>query len=104
MLVYDYNLSWFHRDQHIVDTHSDNFRIDIRWFLQSRNILICAEVCYGQAYQRKAFDKSWYALMGVVPLSKCFFKKRFNKIAIQGTPQMAVDKEAIIFLSRVYSY
>ena len=28
---------------------------------------------------------------------------RFNKIAIQGTPQMAVDNEAII-LSRVYSY
>ena len=27
----------------------------------------------------------------------------FNKIAIQGTPQMAVDKEAIR-LSRVYSY
>ena len=26
----------------------------------------------------------------------------FNKIAIQGTPQMAVDKEAIC-LSRVYS-
>ena len=29
---------------------------------------------------------------------------QFNKIAIQGTPQMAVDKEAIICLSRVYSY
>ena len=28
---------------------------------------------------------------------------RFNKIAIQGTPQMAVDNEAIC-LSRVYSY
>ena len=28
---------------------------------------------------------------------------RFNKIAIQGTPQMAVDKE-VIRLSRVYSY
>ncbi len=28
---------------------------------------------------------------------------RFNKIAIQGTSQMAVDKEAIS-LSRVYSY
>ena len=28
---------------------------------------------------------------------------RFSKIAIQGTPQMAVDKEAIC-LSRVYSY
>ena len=32
------------------------------------------------------------------------FNKRFNKIAIQGTPQMAVHKEAIICLSRVYSY
>ena len=31
---------------------------------------------------------------------------RFNKIAIQGAPQMAVDKEAIegLSLSRVYSY
>ena len=29
---------------------------------------------------------------------------RFNKIAIQGTAQMAVDKEALICLSRVYSY
>ena len=28
----------------------------------------------------------------------------FNKIAIPGTPQMAVDKEALICLSRVYSY
>ena len=33
-----------------------------------------------------------------------FFYKRFNKIAIKGTPQMAVDKEALICLSRVYSY
>ena len=32
-----------------------------------------------------------------------FHLTRFNKIAIQGTPQMAVDKEAIC-LSRVYSY
>ena len=31
------------------------------------------------------------------------FLFRFNKIAIQGAPQMAVDKEAIS-LSRVYSY
>ena len=29
---------------------------------------------------------------------------RFNKIAIQGTPQMTVDKEAILCLLRVYSY
>ena len=29
LLVYDYNLSWFHRDQHIVDAHSDNFQIDV---------------------------------------------------------------------------
>ena len=45
-------------------------------------------------------------------LLKCFahgiqggtiFKKIFNNIAIQGTPQMAVDKEDI-GLSRVYSY
>ena len=38
--------------------------------------------------------------MGVSERRKC----RFNKIAIQGTPQMAVDKEALICLSRVYSY
>ena len=31
------------------------------------------------------------------------FLTRFNKIAIQGAPQMAVDKEANS-LSRVYSY
>ena len=35
-------------------------------------------------------------------ISVCIiFLTRFNKIAIQGTPQMAVDKEAIS-LSRVY--
>ena len=51
-VVYDYNLSWFHRDQHIVDAHSDNFRIDATLFLLSRNILICGAVGYGQAYQR----------------------------------------------------
>ena len=50
--IYDYNLRWFHRDQHIVDAHSDNFRIDVRLFLLYRNIVICAAVCYGQAYQR----------------------------------------------------
>ena len=31
------------------------------------------------------------------------FLTRFNKLAIQGTPQMALDKEAIC-LSRLYSY
>ena len=31
----------------------------------------------------------------------CHYLTRFNKIAMQGTPQMAVDKEAIS-LSRVY--
>ena len=36
-------------------------------------------------------------------VSVTMFLTRFNKIAIQGTPQMAVDKEAIC-LSRVYSY
>ena len=34
----------------------------------------------------------------------CLDLTRFNKIAIQGTPQMAVDKDALICLSRVYSY
>ena len=36
--------------------------------------------------------------------TRSFTLTRFNKIAIQGTPQMAVDKEALICLSRVYSY
>ena len=39
LLVYDYNLSWFHRDQHIVDAHSDNFQIDVMLFLLSHKIL-----------------------------------------------------------------
>ena len=52
LLVYDYNLSWFHRDQHIVDAHSDNFQIDVMLFLLSHNILICGAICYGQEYQR----------------------------------------------------
>ena len=33
-------------------------------------------------------------------LSEIFNKTRFNKIAIQGTPQMAVDREAIKFAFR----
>ena len=70
LLVYDYNLSWFHRDQHIVDAHSDKFRIHLMLLLLSHTILICGAVCYCQAYQRR-FDKSRYTLMGVVPLSKC---------------------------------
>ena len=52
LLVYDYCMRSFHRDQHIVDAHSDNFRIDVTLFLLSHNILICGAVCYGQAYQR----------------------------------------------------
>ena len=52
LLVYDYCLMSFHRDQHIVDDHSDNFRIDVTLFLLSHNILICGAVCYGQANQR----------------------------------------------------
>ena len=38
----------------------------------------------------------------LMPCSHCYLT-RFNKIAIQGTHQMAVDKEAIS-LSKVYSY
>ena len=59
LLVYDYNLSWFHRDQHIVDAHSDNFQIDVMLFLLSHNILIC-----GAIRVSKAFDKSRYTLKG----------------------------------------
>ena len=39
----------------------------------------------------------------MVPEKVSGFNKTFNKIAIQGATQMAVDKEAIS-LSRVYSY
>ena len=40
----------------------------------------------------------------IIYMSPAFnFNKIQDKIAIQGTPQMAVDKEAIC-LSRVYSY
>ena len=38
-----------------------------------------------------------------VYLTGCISLTRFNKIATQGAPQMAVDKEANS-LSRVYSY
>ena len=41
--------------------------------------------------------------IGMELLNNVTILTRFNKIAIQGTPQMAVDKEAIR-LSRVYSY
>ena len=40
-------------------------------------------------------------MLGFVDAENTFI---FNKIAIQGTPQMAVDKEALICLSRFYSY
>ena len=39
----------------------------------------------------------------IIGLGQILDLTRFNKIAIQGAPQMAVDKEAIS-LSRVYSY
>ena len=39
----------------------------------------------------------------IITLPTRFSDRRFNKIATQGAPQMAVDKEANS-LSRVYSY
>ena len=39
----------------------------------------------------------------IIDATYAYFLTRFYKIAIQGAPQMAVDKEAIS-LSRVYSY
>ena len=45
-LEYDYNLRAFHQNQHIVDAHSDNFRIDVTLFLLSHTILICGAVVY----------------------------------------------------------
>ena len=44
---------------------------------------------------------NYYVSCIVAPLSMCL--TRFNKTAIQGTPQMAIDKEAIS-LSKDYSY
>ena len=41
-----------------------------------------------------------FSILGDIPSTPL---TRFNKIAIQGAPQMAVDKEAIS-LSRIYSY
>ena len=40
---------------------------------------------------------------GEIPFAIFIDLTRFNKIAIQGAPQMAVDKEAIS-LSRVHSH
>ena len=44
---------------------------------------------------------NWMQLIACLDLTS--FLTRFNKIATQGAPQMAVDKEANS-LSRVYSY
>ena len=52
-------------------------------------------ICSGHLPQEAAFVKNMDSLFAILT--------RFNKIAIQGTPQMAVDKEAIS-LSRVYLY
>ena len=44
-----------------------------------------------------------YDTISSIPNTCTFTLTRYNKIAIQGAPQMTVDKEAI-HLSRVYSY
>ena len=44
-----------------------------------------------------------HVVIPVLPQEKVIDLTRFNKIATQGAPQMAVDKEANS-LSRVYSY
>ena len=57
---------------------------------------------------RQPQDENWWKLKEHKFPKIIFFKDldltRFSKITIQGTPQMAVDKEAIICLPRVYSY
>ena len=50
------------------------------------------------------FTETEYTLLIPFPCLNHVDLTRFNNIAIQGTPQMAVDKEALICLSRVYSY
>ena len=50
-------------------------------------------------WKKKTRDRGGWKRISDEAVKK--FLTRFNKIAIQGTPQMAVDKEAIS-LSRVY--
>ena len=56
-----------------------------------------------RVYKHTGKDKDYDAYKEALNAAKNEVLTRFNKIAIQGTPQMAVDKEAIC-LSRVYSY
>ena len=53
-------------------------------------------------WKSKCFSTIFSLILQYVSL--VYLLTRFNKIAIQGTPQMAVDKETIICLSRDYSY
>ena len=68
--------------------------------LDSKEQYICMIDCLLQTdkgFDKHIFEKQMSVMRGQVSLTI------FNKIAIQGTPQMAADKEAII-LSRVHSY
>ena len=63
-------------------------------------------ICYFCSYFTCILYYVYLLLLAIGP-NKVFLipdLTRFNKIAIHGTPQMAVDKEAIICLSRVSSY
>ena len=72
-----------------------------------RDVLL-AITCQLNAFQMDAvnFQRERRVPVGRVPMRRVPNRRgltRFNKIATQGAPQMAVDKEAIS-LSRVYSY
>ena len=60
------------------------------YFVRSRTLYVCDTCCATVS-------------VTICRQKRGFFKIRFNKIATQGAPQMAVDKEANS-LSRVYSY
>ena len=59
------------------------------------NFMIFGNKRFEENYMISINGMKWYDLTRF---------NKINKIAIQGTPQMAVDKEALICLSRVYSY
>ena len=95
----------------IINISIDDHRFDIRHWAQNPQLHV------GPFHNFIRFLNAVNTLHCLISLSSVFRKTgdkydrrffqqdstRFNKIATQGTPQMAVDKEANS-LSRVYSY